>query len=340
MSLPSRLASVRSSLVLVPAALAILLLAGWNRASLQAAAVPNAPGLMRSAGIVFSHQGRVRTAELVVPTGSPPVTGWPVVLLLHGAGGSGHQLLEKGGWQAVATREHFAILAADGTPKHEGRRAAFIGNPRTWNSGTGSGLSMTDGSAVSKDIDDVGYLVALLDSAATRARLDTRRVYVAGHSNGAGMSYRFAAERPERVAAVGVMAGHLFAQARQTLPTPVPLLQIIGDQDPLMPMAGGRVTLGRATATLAPALESPIRWATMLGIQDTARVVRDDSVTVRQWGDVKSNAVVMSYVVKGHGHGWLWPNADQLPESVIGPRRDALNATETMWAFFAAHVRD
>jgi polyhydroxybutyrate depolymerase len=340
MSLSSRLTSVRSSLVLVPAALATLLLAGWSRANLMAAGVPSDPGTLRTAGIVFPHQGRVRTAELVVPTGTPPAAGWPVVLLLHGAGGSAHQALEKNGWQSVATREHFAIVAADGTPKNEGRRAVFIGNPRTWNSGTGSGLSVTDGSAVAKEIDDVGYLVALLDSAAKRTRLDIRRVYVAGHSNGAGMSYRFASEHPERVAAVGVMAGHLFSQARQTLPTPVPLLQIIGDQDPLLPMDGGRVKLGSATATLEPALASPMRWASMLGIHDSARIVRDDSVTVRQWGDASSNAVVMSYVVKGHGHGWLWPNADRLPESVIGPRRESLNATETMWAFFAGHARD
>ena len=340
MSLPSRLASVRSSLVLVPAALAILLLAGWNRASLQAATVPNAPGLMRSAGLVFSYQGRVRTAELVVPTGTPPSAGWPVVVLLHGAGGSGHQILEKDGWQAVAAREHFAVLAADGTPKSEGRRAVFIGNPRTWNSGVGSGLSVAAGSAVAKDIDDVGYLMALLDTAARRTRLDSRRVYVAGHSNGAGMAYRVASEHPERVAAVGVMAGHLFVQARQSLPTPVALVQIVGDQDPLMPMEGGRVKMGGVTAALEPALSSAARWAEMLGVHDSARIVRDDSVTVRQWGDAKTSVVVMSYVVKGHGHGWLWPNADRLPESAIGPRRESLNATETMWAFFAGHTRD
>ena len=340
MTIPSRLASVRSSLVLVPAALAFLLLASWCRASASAAVPSAASAAGTDVAIAFGFQGRTRTAVLVTPSGLPPATGWPLVLLLHGAGGSGSQILDNDGWRTVAGRERFVVVAADGTPKTESWRAMFVGNPRTWNSGSRSGLSTAASSAATKDVDDVGYLVALLDTAAQRTRIDAHRVFVAGHSNGGGMSNRFAAEHPERVAAIGVMAGQLFPGAPQRLSTPVPLLQLVGDHDPLVPMNGGRVHLGQVTATLRPALESAARWASMLGIRADARVIRDDSVTVRQWGPAASGAVVLSYVVKGHGHGWLWPGADHLPESVIGPRHDALNATETIWAFFAAHARN
>lgn len=345
MTLPPQLASVRSSLVLVPAALVFLLLAGWYRANTES---EFAPWRIRGAAtthsgddaaIAFSYQSRERTAVLVVPSGAVPAAGWPIVLLLHGAGGSAEQILDDDGWRAVATRERFAVIAADGTPQNESMRARFVGNPRTWNSGAGSGLSTANGSAAAKDVDDVGYLVSLLDSVARRAPIDPRRVFVAGHSNGAGMSYRFAAEHPERVAAVGVMAGHLLETAAHTLKAPVSLLQIVGDHDPLVPMNGGPVRLGAVTGTLQPALDSPKRWASMLGLSHDARVIRDDSVTVRQWGPTSTGAVVLSYVVKGHGHGWLWPGADLLPERVVGPRRESLNATETMWAFFAAHAR-
>lgn len=348
MTLPPQLASVRSSLVLVPAALAFLLLASWSRANIESELAPwrvhsataTAKRSTSDAAITFPYQRRARSAVLVIPTGLVPPSGWPIVLLLHGAGGSAAQILDNDGWRTVAMRERFAVIAADGTPKNESLRARFVGNPRTWNSGAGSGLSTADGSAAMRDVDDVGYLTALLDSVARRVPIDPRRVFIAGHSNGAGMSYRFAAAHPERVAAVGVMAGHLLADAPRTLSTPVPLLQIVGDHDPLVPMHGGRVRLGFVTRTVQPALESPKRWAAMIGISSDARVIRDDSVTVWEWGPAPSGGVVLSYVVKGHGHGWLWPGADRLPESVIGPRRESLNATETIWAFFAAHARN
>ena len=323
---------------IVPVAVLLLILLGWGRIGALHAGPPM-QGQRGDIRIEFARDGHRRTSVLLVPEGSPPAAGWPVVLLLHGAGGNGEQGLDSNGWRTVALRERFVVVAADGTPADENRRARFLGNMRTWNSGTGSGLSETGNSAVTRGIDDVGFLVALLDTVARRVRVDARRIFVAGHSNGAGMTYRLAAEHPERFAAVGTMAGHLFADAPRLLPSPVPLVQIVGDADPLVPMRGGPVRVGRSTVTLRPALESPARWAAMNGVRDTARIIRDDSVTVRSWGSVDGRRAVTSYVVKGHGHRWLWPGADRLPERVIGPTRAALNATETMWAFFAAHPR-
>lgn len=323
---------VSHSAVLVPAALLCLGLMGWSRRDGSAGG--------GDVALRFVHEGRTRTATLFVPAATPPAAGWPLVLLLHGAGGGGAQMLRNDGWVEVAQREHFVVVAPDGTPADELRPARFVGNPRTWNSGVGGGLATTGSSAFSKRIDDVGYMMALLDTVARRMRIDAGRVFVAGHSNGAGMSMRTAAEHPERFAAVGVMAGHLFTDAPPTLAPAVSLLQIVGDRDPLMPMAGGAVRLGRSgTATLRPALDSPTRWAAMNRITSGPHIVRDDSITVRQWGPVPSGVVVVSEIVKGHGHGWLSPGADRLPERLIGPRRAALNTTETMWAFFEAHAR-
>lgn len=47
----------------------------------------------------FLHAGRERTAVLVTPEGAAPTAGWPVVLLLHGAGGSGSQIVLVEGWR-------------------------------------------------------------------------------------------------------------------------------------------------------------------------------------------------------------------------------------------------
>jgi poly(3-hydroxybutyrate) depolymerase len=103
-------------------------------------------------------------------------------------------------------------------------------------------------------------------------------------------------------------------------------------------MQGGAVRISGATVMLRPALESAERWAAMSGIAGPPRVVRNDSITVRQWGPAPNGALVIRAVVKGHRHSWLSPDADRLPERLVGPRRNALNATETMWGFFARTV--
>lgn len=330
---------LRSS-VLIPAAAVTLVMLGWARRAERVSPLPPAAVRVGDIALQLPFGNRVRTATLVIPDGAPPATGWPVVLLLHGAGGSAEQVLRTTGWREVARRERFVLVAADGTPADESRRARFLGNARTWNSGAGAGLATGDKSAFAKRIDDVGFLLALLDTVAVRSRIDAKRVFVAGHSNGAGMSYRIAAEHPERFAAVGVMAGHLSSGAPSKLTVPVSLVQIVGDQDPLVPLNGGPVRMGRGRpVSLPPALDSPTRWAAMNGLNAAAQVIRDDSVTVRQWGATSAGAVVRSYVVKGHGHSWLWPSSgERLPERLVGPTRHALNATETIWSFFAARV--
>jgi polyhydroxybutyrate depolymerase len=314
-----------------------LVMLGWVRRAERVSASPASAARASDVSLRIQLGDRSRTAILVVPDGVPPAKGWPVVLALHGAGGSAEQMLRTTGWREVARRERFVLVGADGTPADETRRARFVGNMRTWNSGVGAGLSTGENTAFAKRIDDVGFLLALLDTVSARTRVDPKRVFVAGHSNGAGMSYRVAAEHPDRFAAIGVMAGHLFDDAPRTLSVPVPLVQIVGDRDPLVPMNGGPVRMGRgATVTLRPALDSPARWAAMNRLPGAATILRDDSVTVRQWGAATDRVVVRSYVVKGHGHTWLWPNSgERLPERLVGPTRQSLNATETMWSFFA-----
>jgi polyhydroxybutyrate depolymerase len=56
-------------------------------------------------------------------------------------------------------------------------------------------------------VDDVAFLDALLDDLAGAYRVDPRRVFATGMSNGAMMAYRLASELSERIAAVAPVAG-------------------------------------------------------------------------------------------------------------------------------------
>jgi polyhydroxybutyrate depolymerase len=129
------------------------------------------------------------------------------------------------------------LVVVDGTQNPDGARF--------WNAG-GACCDLYD-----QSVDDVGYLDAVLDDLALHYRVDPKRVYVVGHSNGGFMAYRYACERAERVAAIVSLAGAGPADVTLCQPRePVAVLQIHGDGDEIVPYAGGNFSSPELLATL------------------------------------------------------------------------------------------
>jgi polyhydroxybutyrate depolymerase len=65
------------------------------------------------------------------------------------------------------------------------------------------------GPAAKHHIDDVGFLVRVIDLVNSLTMIDTHRVYCTGHSNGGMMAYRLAAsaEGSSRIAAFSAVGG-------------------------------------------------------------------------------------------------------------------------------------
>ena len=61
--------------------------------------------------------------------------------------------------------------------------------------------------AASRDVDDIGFLRAVIDELTRRLPIDTTRIYVVGFSDGGRMAYRAACELSSQIAAVGVVSG-------------------------------------------------------------------------------------------------------------------------------------
>ena len=118
--------------------------------------------------------------------------------------------------------------------------------------------------------------------------------------------------------------------------SPVSLLAISGDSDPLAPLEGGFVGRRRKTTT-RPARAHVEDWARANGLEEASRTVRDDaSATTVRWGGGAPRPEVSWVVVKGHGHRWAGGAG---PNLLGGPTSNAVDATREMWDFFARHPK-
>ena len=152
----------------------------------------------------------------------------PLVLVLHGGGGAPDGAERMSDMSELADREGFIVLYPAGT-------GLFRRRLLTWNSGNCCGLAMKD------DVDDVGFLAALIGKYVDDGRADPRRRFgrhLLQQGGGAMMSHRFACERADLVAAIAPVAGAV-GVPRCEPSRPVSVLMIHGRADQYVPYGGG-----------------------------------------------------------------------------------------------------
>ena len=280
----------------------------------------------------LEHDGRERTYIVHVPGGFEPGKAAPLVLALHGGGGSGDRTDDLMKLTPVADREHFVVAFPDG-----------IGH--NWNDGRKDGGS----EAHEKDIDDVGFLRGLIDELSSKLPIDPKRVYAMGISNGAMMSGRLACDLSDRIAAVGLVAGSgPVGLGEMCKPVrPVPFLAFNGTKDRLVPYNGGTIPAllpWRDHGTVISVAELKSVWLNDNGCSPTPVVTelpdtdtRDDTRVIREaYGSCKAGADVVFYRVEGGGH--TWPGGRQyLPERWVGKTNRDVSASDVIWRFFSEH---
>jgi polyhydroxybutyrate depolymerase len=176
----------------------------------------------------------------------------PLLVFLHGLGGSGAEALADPGVRALAARGRMVLLAPDGYADRAGRRF--------WNAG--GACCNLDGKAV----DDVARLEKLIDQWRARPDIDPDRVFVVGFSNGGFMAHRLACWMDDRIAAIVSIGGA--GRARDegcAVTTSIAILEVHGDADPIVRYEGGRVFDNHALDPHPSAPETLRDWAERLG---------------------------------------------------------------------------
>ncbi len=285
---------------------------------------PLAPGTFT---LTIKSGGYDRLAHVHIPTGYKTGTKPVLVLALHGAGGEGTGMLTHDGWAAKSDKEGFLVVAPDGLPARPTAEANFLTNPHLWNSG-----QLRAGSPRAA-IDDVAFIRALLDALKERVPYDEAHVFCAGHSNGGGMAFRLGAELPERLTAIGSVAGLMSVKNPQPK-RPLPTLFIVGTKDLLVPLAGGEVKLPWGTKQNPPIAETLAAWAKALGCEPEPKTLSDvGGLKTLEYPSKSGGPTLTAIYIDGQGHNW--PGGTQtLPESMVGPVTTKLNATDALWDFF------
>ena len=182
----------------------------------------------------------------------------PLLLYLHGLGGSGSEALSSPELRALAQRHRMVLVAPDGNLDREGRRF--------WNAG--GACCNFDGKAVN----DVARLEALIYHWTQRPEIDPARVYVVGFSNGGFMAHRLACYMDDRLAAIVSIGGAGRAPEEACAPvSTIAVLEIHGDADPIVRYGGGHVLDNRAADPHPSAPQTFHDWAERLGCPSQAK---------------------------------------------------------------------
>lgn len=316
----------------VPALAVLLLLGPLAPAAPAGGPAEDGPPVARRAGRI-EHGGRWRAWHALLPLNHDPGRPVPLVLALHGGGGSGV------GFDAV-THGQFTREVA--------RRGWVVAFPEGVANGWNDGRPLTGRrERARRGVDDVAFLSALIDHLRQTLGVDPERVYATGISNGGFMAIRLALDLSEKVAAVAAVTATLPRALAARVPTqPVGLLLANGTADPLVPYAGGEVrAFGRLRGAVFSTDETIARWRGWVGARQDARQVaipdRDPHdgtrATLATW-EATRGAAVARLRIDGGGHAW--PGGRQyLPAARIGPVSRDLDLVPLLFDFFAAHRR-
>jgi polyhydroxybutyrate depolymerase len=243
----------------------------------------------------------------------------PLIVVLHGYGGDATDVLSWSGLASLSSKG-VHVIAPDGTFDSTGRRF--------WNANT----ACCD--FEQSHVDDVSYLRSLVDEVAARVKVDAKRIYAVGLSNGGAMSMRLACDAADRFAAVVSFSGPSAPEEPCTPKLPVSVRLLHGTDDRVVPFGGGNRLAPvhpKAKGTLAAVPDLFKAWAAREGCSgepaeaetlDFVGMLPGKETRLTKFASCTGGAVELA-IIQGGGH--------------VPP----LNArfVESTWSFLSSHSR-
>src|SRR5262245_44801710 len=242
--------------------------------------------LPRAAGVSsqpLTSGQRQRVYRLFVPPGYDGHTRLPLVLDLHGSGGSSAGQARTSGFEMLAASERFIVATLDA----EGAR---------WN------VPVQEGRP-----DDVMYVADVIAHVATIVCTDETRVYATGFSGGARMTSLLGCRLGSRIAAIAPVSGLRFPEP--CTGQPVPVLTFHGLADPQNPYDGHAA--GRGAEWLESVPDALAGWARRDSCKGQA-ILEDPPgpLSTMRYDGCGDGAEVRLIRIDGLGHTWTRKEVD------------------------------
>jgi len=248
--------------------------------------------------------GLERTYLLHIPSGINAGQSVPLVFVFHGYSENATYIQQMSGFNDIADKGGFFVVYPSG-------------KDLSWNAGGCCGSGMTE------NIDEAAFIRQIISDLGTVAKIDPKRTYATGFSNGALLSYRLACEMSDTFAAVAPVAGALITDPCQPGQS-VSVIHFHGLNDPVVPYPGGGTVDGTGQP-FPPTEQSIAAWAQIDGCAESPTVEQTAIFTHTAYTSCKNGTAVELYAVKGIGH--IWPSQYIVPDSQL------------IWDFFAAHPK-
>jgi polyhydroxybutyrate depolymerase len=271
----------------------------------------------------LTHNERERSYLLYVPdtiNWSQPV---PLVFIFHGGTGNAESAKRMSGFNEVADQNGFIVAYPNGTSRLSENKLL------TWNGGACCGYAQEE------NVDDVGFVRAIVTDLQSLAAIDTKRIYATGLSNGGILSQRLACEASDLFAAVAPVAGTL------NLPScspadPVSVIEFHGTADEHLPYNGGVGPESLVAVDFASVADSVGFWTAFNGCNAEPQMNSFANIEHEIWSDCTGAAAVELYTILDGGHAWPggaggWPGSDQPTQTI--------SASQVIWEFFSAHPK-
>ena len=289
--------------------------------------------------------GRIRTYQLHIPPAYDSTEPVPVVIALHGHTGGWPELKIGAKLDQKADEEGFIVVYPTGHLAPPLLRFLLFINTlmptlhlwgHIWNCWDYC------------DIDDVGFIRALINNLVSTLNINSSRIYITGMSGGGLMTYRLGADLSDIVAAIAPVAGSIGGiwyteSSLYVIPEPahpVPVIIFHGLQDRNLPYEGGWVngTLRFFNTNIKKDIntyflsvnESVSFWVEHNNCNPEPEVNEIGNVVKTMYMNGDNDSEVVLYTVKDGGHEWFG--------SPLFPDRN-ISINNLMWEFFEQHPK-
>jgi len=294
----------------------------------NACAPKHSPKINNDQSYTMHYKGYERSYIVHLPPAGKMQKPIPLLFHIHGGGGTakGTPGLTFGRFNELADRDGFIVVYPNAINKN-------------WN----DGRKLENVLAWKEDIDDVGFITAIVDELKQKHKIDAKRIFTTGMSNGGFMSSRLLCDRADIFRGGAILTASL---SKDYIPKcnpekPVAVMVMNGTDDPLVPYDGGPVKVFRKTRGEIVSTDEIVDfWKDKNGcaIKENSVQLPDSAddgttVSVTEYSKCDDQGALVLYTITGGGH--TWPGGKQyLGKGLIGKTNRDIVACDVIWDFF------